>query len=218
MAADLSLGEGLVADPDVTLGYLSSRAATQRLRIGPGARLRSGTVVYVGSEIGSGFETGHHVIVREDTRIGDDVSIWSNTVVDYGCVVGSRVKVHCNCYVAQFTELEDDVFLAPGVTIANDLFPGSPESARAMAGPLIQAGAQIGINATILPYVVIGAKAIIGAGSVVTRDIPAGMVAYGNPAIPVHRVEDLPDLEARVSNAYRTRMATSRPGAAVAQQ
>jgi acetyltransferase-like isoleucine patch superfamily enzyme len=218
MAADLSLGDGLVVDPDVTLGYLSSRAATQSLRIGPGARLRSGTVVYAGSEIGSGFQTGHHVIVREDTRIGDDVSIWSNTVVDYGCVVGSRVKIHCNCYVAQFTELEDDVFLAPGVTIANDLVPGSPESARAMAGPLIRAGAQIGINVTILPYVVIGAKAIIGAGSVVTRDIPAGMVAYGNPAIPVHRVEDLPDLEARVSNAYSTRMATSRPGTAVAQQ
>lgn len=218
MAADLRIGEGLVADPDVVLGYLSSRSATTTLSIGPGARLRSGTVVYAGSEIGSGFETGHHVIVREDTRIGDDVSIWSNAVIDYGCVVASRVKIHCNCYVAQFTELEEDVFLAPGVTIANDLFPGDPYSARAMAGPRIQAGAKIGINVTILPYVNIGAGAIIGAGSVVTRDIPAGMVAYGAPASAVHRVKDVPDLEARVSAAYRARMATSRPSATVAQQ
>ena len=71
----------------------------------------------------------------KDCQIGDDVSIWSNTVVDYGCRIGSRVKIHCNCYVAQYTELEDDVFLAPGVTIANDLYPGDERSAELMAGP-----------------------------------------------------------------------------------
>ena len=68
------------------------------------------------------------MIIREDCLIGDDVAIWSNTVVDYGCRIGDRVKIHSNCYVAQFTELEDDVFLAPGVTIANDLFPGNDDS------------------------------------------------------------------------------------------
>lgn len=211
MPADLRIGDELVADDDVVLGYESSRSSTQTLVIGRGARLRKGTVVYAGSEIGSGFETGHHVVVRENTRIGDQVSIWSNTVIDYGCIIGSRVKIHCNCYVAQFTELEDDVFLAPGVTIANDLFPGHPESATAMAGPLIKAGAQIGVNATILPYLTIGAGAIIGAGSVVTRDVPPGTVAYGSPAVPTRRVEELPDIETRVNAAYGARMASG-PG------
>jgi acetyltransferase-like isoleucine patch superfamily enzyme len=130
--------------------------------------------------------------------IGDDVSVWSNSVIDYGCRIGNRVKIHCNCYVAQYTELEDDVFLAPGVTIANDLYPGDRRSAELMAGPRIGAGAQIGVNVTILPFVRIGTGALIGAGSVVTRDIPAVVVAFGNPAVPRRMVAELPDIGGRV--------------------
>jgi acetyltransferase-like isoleucine patch superfamily enzyme len=213
MPTDLRIGEGLVADDGVTLGYPSDRSPARGLVLGPGARLRSGTVLYAGVEAGRELQTGHHVIVREGTRIGDEVAVWSNTVVDYGCLIGDRVKIHSNCYVAQFSELEDDVFLAPGVTIANDLFPGNPESAAAMAGPLIQAGAQLGVNATILPYVTIGTGAIVGAGSVVTKDIPPGTVAYGNPAVPARRVADLYDVQARVRAAYDARVARGRQAA-----
>ena len=178
-------------DDDVVLGYRGSRPCDPRLVLGEGARLRSGTILYAGSRIGQRFETGHHVVIREENRLGDDVSVWSNTVVDYGCVIGDRTKIHSNCYVAQFTELEDDVFLAPGVVIANDLFPGFEISASAMRGPSIGAGAQIGVNSTILPYVRIGERAMIGAGSVVTRDIPADTLAYGAPAVPVRDVGDV---------------------------
>jgi acetyltransferase-like isoleucine patch superfamily enzyme len=210
MPAEVRIERGLVVDDDVTLGYAPSRAAVDSLVLGPNARLRSGTVVYAGSQIGADFQTGHHVIVREGTRIGDRVSVWSNSVIDYGCVIGSRVKIHCNCYIAQFTELEEEVFLAPGVTIANDLFPGRASSASAMAGPLVRARAQIGANVTVLPYVIIGEGAIVGAGSVVTRDIPPGVVAYGNPAMAKRPVEDLRDVETRLQAAYTTRMAASR--------
>ncbi len=187
------------ADPGVIAGYPVSRGQGQALILGAGARLRSGTVLYDGARIGRGLQTGHGVVVREDCEIGDDVSIWSNSVIDYGCRIGDRVKVHCNCYVAQFTELEDDVFLAPGVTIANDLYPGDERSAELMAGPRVGAGAQIGVNVTILPYVRIGAGALIGAGSVVTRDIPAGAVAFGNPAAVRRAVADLPAVDDRVT-------------------
>lgn len=188
----------VAADRDVLIGYPVSRMDTDPLVLGPGATLRSGTVLYDGTVIGRGLQTGHGVVIREACRIGDDVSIWSNSVVDYGCRIGNRVKIHCNCYVAQFTELEDDVFLAPGVTIANDLYPGDERSAQLMAGPRIGAGAQIGVNVTILPFVRIGAGALIGAGSVVTRDIPAGVVAFGNPAVPRRQVAELPVMDARV--------------------
>ena len=135
--------------------------------------------------------------IAPDVRLGKNVSIYSFVNL-YGCRIGDRVKIHCNCYVAQYTELEDDVFLAPGVTIANDLYPGDRRSAQLMSGPKIGAGAQIGINVTILPFVRIGAGALIGAGAVVTRDIPAAVVAFGNPAVPRRKVADLPDIDERV--------------------
>jgi acetyltransferase-like isoleucine patch superfamily enzyme len=187
------------ADDGVIVGYPVSRPGCGPLQLGPGARLRSGTVLYDGSRIGAGLETGHGVVIRENNEIGAHVSVWSNTVVDYGCRIGDRVKIHANCYIAQFTVLEDDVFLAPGVTIANDLYPGDERSAKLMTGPYLEAGAQIGVNVTILPFVRIGAGAIIGSGSVVARDVPAGLVAYGNPAVPRRRVADLPGIEERVA-------------------
>ncbi|MEU4238602.1 acyltransferase [Actinoplanes sp. NPDC026619] len=187
------------ADHGVIVGYPVSRAGSHELVLGEGARLRSGTVLYDGSRIGPGLQTGHGVVIREENEIGADVSVWSNTVVDYGCRIGDRVKIHANCYIAQFTVLEDDVFLAPGVTIANDLYPGDERSAKLMSGPHIEAGAQIGVNVTILPFVRIGAGAIIGSGSVVTRDVPPGFVAYGNPAVPHRKVSELPGIEGRVA-------------------
>jgi acetyltransferase-like isoleucine patch superfamily enzyme len=185
-------------DAGVLVDYPPSRPVASDLELGPGATLRSGTVIYSGSRIGARLQTGHHVVIREQCEIGDDVSLWSNTVMDYGCRVGNRVKIHSNCYVAQYTEIYDDAFLAPGVTVANDLYPGNEDSARRMSGPSIGAGAQIGVNVTILPFVRIGEHCLIGAGSVVTRDIPARHVAFGNPARVTAEVDDLRDIATRV--------------------
>jgi acetyltransferase-like isoleucine patch superfamily enzyme len=161
------------------------------LMIGRGACIRSGTVIYAGSSIGSDLETGHNVVIREENTIGDGFSIWNNSVVDYGCTIGSRVKVHCSVYIAQFTVIEDDVFLAPGVMVANDLHPGCPLANECMRGPTIKRGAQIGVNSTLLPFVTIGEGAVIGAGSVVTQDVPAHALAYGNPARVVKDICEL---------------------------
>jgi acetyltransferase-like isoleucine patch superfamily enzyme len=191
-------GQGPDADPGVLIAYSGSRGVANDFALGDDAVLRSGTVLYAGSRIGARFQTGHHVIVREECEIGDDVSVWSNTVVDYGCRIGHRVKIHSNCYIAQYTEILDDAFLAPGVTVANDLYPGKAESARLMSGPLVGAGAQIGVNVTLLPFVRIGDGCLIGAGSVVTHDLPPGTVAYGNPARVRGRVADLVEIGERV--------------------
>ncbi len=195
---DVLAGEGLQLDPSAILGYPLSRGALSDLVLGRDARIRSNSVVYLGSRIGARFQTGHNVVIREECRIGDDVSVWSNSVIDYGCRIGDRVKIHSNCYIAQYTEIQDGAFLAPGVTIANDLYPGQPASARLMSGPLIGAGAQIGVNVTILPFVRIGAGSLIGAGSVVVRDIPDGAVAFGNPAVVRGDVGHLQGIEDRV--------------------
>lgn len=146
--------------------------------MGKNAKIRSGAVIYAGTEIGDFLETGHNVVIREENTIGNHLSIWSNSIIDYGCRIGNNVKIHSNCYIAQFTTIEDDVFLAPGVIIANDRYPLS----KSLKGPTIKKGAKIGVNVTLLPGVTIGEYALIGAGAVVTRDIPAGSVAWGNPA------------------------------------
>jgi acetyltransferase-like isoleucine patch superfamily enzyme len=195
---DIVAAVGPRIDPSAVIGYPSSRNSTGQLTLGPDPHVRSGTVLYVGSGIGARFETGHNVVIREDCRIGDDVSVWSNSVIDYGCVIGDRVKIHANCYIAQYTEIGDDAFLAPGVTIANDLYPGQTASADVMCGPWIGPGAQIGVNVTILPFVRIGSRCLIGAGSVVSRDIPDGCVAFGNPARVRGDVHQLPAIGSRI--------------------
>ena len=185
----LELGKSCVIDEGAFVGCATGRHIVLRpVRIGEGAHLRSGTAIYASVEIGKGFETGHNVVVREETKIGDDCAVWNNSTIDYGCVLGSRVKIHCNCYVAQYTVLEDDVFLAPGVTIAND---PHPLCTKCMQGPTIRAGARIGVNATILPHLVIGENSLVGAGAVVTRDVPPRAVVAGNPARWVSDVDDL---------------------------
>ena len=214
MSPEADVGPGLDADPNVLLGYAPGRPVAERLVLGPDARLRSGSVVYQGSSIGARFETGHNVVVREQCRIGDDVSVWSGSVIDYGCRIGDSVKIHANCYVAQFTEIGDGAFLAPGVTIANDLYPGSAASEEVMSGPHIGAGAHIGVNVTILPFVRIGAGALVGAGATVTRDLPERCVAFGNPATVRSWVDQLAAVESRVeadgTSAARFRLARGR--------
>lgn len=194
------LGDGCEKDESAILGYPTGRHLDDTsLHIGPGGHIRSGTVIYVGSTIGAGLETGHNVVIREENVIGDRLNIWSNATIDYGCVIGHDVKIHCNVYIAQHTTLEDHVFLAPGVMTAND---PHPLCGLCMTGPTIKRGARIGANVTILPHVIIGEGALVGAGSVVTHDIPANMVAYGNPARVVKSTDILACHFSRVEHPY----------------
>jgi acetyltransferase-like isoleucine patch superfamily enzyme len=175
--------------PTAILGEIPGRTIPSlALKVGPHAVVRAHSVIYAGSQIGSHLETGHGVVIREESRLGDHLSIWNNSTIDYGCIVGHRVRIHCNVYVAQFTVIEDDVFLAPGVMIANDRHPICKDCMR---GPTIKRGARVGINATLLPEIVIGEGALIGAGAVVTKDVPAGAVVAGNPARIIGRAKDL---------------------------
>ena len=189
--ATIRLGEDTEVEDEAVVGYRGSRMVNPVLTIGDGGRIRRGTIIYVGSYIGINLETGHNVIIREENEIGDNFRIWNNSVIDYGCRIGNNVKIHNKVYIAQKSIIEDDVFIAPGVTFANDMHPGCPEALQCMLGPHICRGVQIGVNSTLLPRVTVGENTLIGAGSVVTRDLPPGIVAYGNPARVMCRLEDL---------------------------
>ena len=101
------------------------------------------------------------------------------------------MKIHCSCYIAQFTEIEDGVFVGPGVIVTNDRHPGCPNFRECMKGPTLRAGSVIGGGTTLLPGIVVGEKSLVGAGSVVTRDVEAGIVVAGNPARHICTIDEL---------------------------
>jgi len=189
VAAGVSLAEPYRIDPLAIIGEQPGRSiADLSLQLGPHAVVRAFSVIYAGSRIGHHLETGHGAVIREENAVGDHLSIWNYSTIDYGCVIGNHVRIHSNVYVAQFTVIEDDAFLGPGVTIANDRHPICRDC---MKGPTIKRGARIGVNATLLPEVVIGEGALVGAGAVVTHDVPPGSVVVGSPARVIGRADQL---------------------------
>lgn len=187
------LGEYSLA-PFVIVGEPSrGRAAGEvETRIGAGAVIRSHTVIYGGNRIGRGFQTGHGVLVREDNEIGDDVSIGTGSVVEHHVRIGSGVRLHSNVFVPEYTVLEDGCWLGPNVVITNAKYPRSPRVKEELRGAYIESGAIIGANATLLPGVRIGRHALVGAGAVVTKDVPPGAVVAGNPARVINQLSSLP--------------------------
>jgi acetyltransferase-like isoleucine patch superfamily enzyme len=162
-------------------------------RIGPGAVLRSHTVVYAGNTIGARFQTGHGALVREFNRIGDDVSVGSHGVVEHRVEIGHRVRIHSNAFVPEFCVLEDDAWVGPGAVLTNARYPQGLGAKEKLKGPVLRRRSRIGAGAVLLPGVVVGADALVGAGAVVVADVPAFAVVVGNPARVVKDVRDIQD-------------------------
>ncbi len=185
------VGPGSLVEDDVHLGEdASGSSGSKELEIGRDAIIRAGAEVHPGVLIGDRLEVGRNVVIGEGTSIGDDCEVWNNTLIDSGCTIGNRVRIGGNCYIAQFTTIADDVGIAPGVCLANDPHPGS-RTHLCMRGPTVERRAQIGMNATIFPFVTIGERSLVEAGSVVTRDVPAEHIVAGNPARIVGTVADV---------------------------
>jgi acetyltransferase-like isoleucine patch superfamily enzyme len=156
------------------------------------ATLRSHTVLYMGSTIGSNFITGHHVLVRHNCNIGNNVSVGSSSVLEFCVTIGNNVRIHSHAFIPEYTIIEDDVWIGPRITCTNAKYPKSPGVKHSLKGPVIKKGAIIGANATLLPGITIGENALVGAGSVVTKDIPRGEVWAGNPAKQINMKKNLP--------------------------
>ncbi|MBM4053778.1 MAG: N-acetyltransferase [Planctomycetes bacterium] len=189
MNKDYYIGTNAHTDHGVIIGYRTGRSIKQeKTIIGNHSYIRTNTVIYCNVTVGDYLQTGHNVVIREENTIGNYFSIWNNSTVDYGCNIGNNVKIHSNVYVAQYTTIEDDVFLAPGVITTND---PHPVCTKCMKGPFIKRGARIGANTTLLPHVIIGEYAVIGAGSVVTKNVHPYSLVYGNPARNCGTIHDL---------------------------
>jgi acetyltransferase-like isoleucine patch superfamily enzyme len=135
------------------------------------------------AEIGPGTRIWAFAHVLAGARLGADCNICDHTFIEGGAVVGDRVTLKCGVQLWEGVTLEDDVFVGPNATFTNDLFPRSRKRPAAFTRTLVRAGASIGANATILPGVIVGSRAMVGAGAVVTRDVPPLAIVVGNPAV-----------------------------------
>ncbi|MHC4512618.1 MAG: acyltransferase [Planctomycetota bacterium] len=159
--------------------------------IGDGCYLRSHTVIYSGNHIGAGFQTGHGALMRDDNEVGDNCSLGSGSVIEFAVRLGDRVRIHSQAFIPEYTVIEDDAWIGPNVVITNVAFPSSTRSKESLAGVTIKRGAKIGANSTILPGLVIGEDALIGAGTVVTADVPERSVVVGNPGVVKKSIDEL---------------------------
>lgn len=133
------------------------------------------------SKIGEGTTIWQFTVVLPGATIGKDCNINSHCFIEDDVNIGNEVTIKCGVYIWDGITIEDNAFIGPNVTFINDRFPRSKQIFNLLK-TLIKRGASIGANATILPGITVGAYALIGAGSVVTRDIPDNTIWIGNPA------------------------------------
>ena len=174
----------------VLLG-VKPRKPTNKLIIGDNAIIRSHTVIYAGSKIGNNFQTGHAALIRENNVIGNNVSVGSHTVIERENVIEDGVRIHSHCFIPEFVIIKKKAWLGPRVTILNVLHPPCPKWEECAKSVVIEENVKIGGNVTILPRIKIGRNSLIGAGAVVTKDVPSNSVAVGNPARVIKNIKDL---------------------------
>ena len=197
------IGKNVRIDDNVVIGKrpmkaLTSATTTQNQElagaiIDDSCLIGTNAVIYAGSKIGSDCLIADFAEIREDVTIGDKTIVGCKVVFENKVTIGERCKIQTGVHLVPYTKVGNRVFLAPQVHTANDNYLGRTEERRKhYRGPIIEDGVRVGLAANLLPNVVIGKDAVIGAGSVVTKDVPARKVAYGCPA---KIIRDVPEEE-----------------------
>ena len=193
------LGEGVKVLEYAVVGkqpVLSPRSTAPRdplppAQIGDGSVISTGAIVFAGSTIGARVIVGDQACIRERVRLGDDVVVGRGSLVENDTQVGAMTKIQADAYITAYSLLEESVFIAPCVVTTNDNFMGRTEARHDLIkGPTIRRGARIGGGAILCPGIEIGEEAFVGAGAIVTKDVPAKAVVVGNPARQIKSVPD----------------------------
>jgi acetyltransferase-like isoleucine patch superfamily enzyme len=177
---------------------LSPRSTAKReplapAELGPGTVVSTGAIVFAGTRLGARVIVGDQACVRERCQVGDDVVVGRGSLIENDTAVGALTKIQADAYITAYSTLEDNVFVAPRVITTNDNYMGRTEKRfESVRGPTVRRGARIGAGAILLPGIDVGEEAFVGAGAVVTRDVPPRAVVVGSPA---KQIRDVPDDE-----------------------
>ncbi|HEY9679382.1 MAG TPA: DapH/DapD/GlmU-related protein [Drouetiella sp.] len=158
------------------------------LIIGPDSIIRSGAILYAGSKMGRGFQTGNRCVIRESSIFGDNCSFGTLSQSDGMIQVGDNCRFHNNVFIATHTTVEDNVHFYPMSCTVDSLHPPCQIGRE---GPTVGAGTIIGAKVLLLPRVKIGKRCVIAGASVVTHDVPEGMVVAGAPAKVLKKREEV---------------------------
>lgn len=151
--------------------------------IGAGTIVSSGAIVFAGSTIGERVILGDQSCVRERVTVGDDVVVGRGSLIENDTTVGAMTKIQADAYITAYSTLEEHVFIAPCVVTTNDNWMGRTDKRFGnIKGPTIRRGARIGGGAILCPQIEVGEDAFVGAGAVVTKDVPPRVVVVGSPA------------------------------------
>jgi acetyltransferase-like isoleucine patch superfamily enzyme len=185
------LGNDVVVEEYCLIGLPFEGMKDEQTVIGSGSVIRSGTYIYAGNQIGKNFQTGNKANIRELNQIGDNVSIGTLSVIEHHVSIHNGVRIHSQVFIPEYSTLNKNCWLGPNVVITNALYPKHPDVKKQIKGAHIKENAKIGANSTILPGVSIGRDTLIGAGSIVTKDIVGGVIAFGNPAQVIREIDYL---------------------------
>jgi acetyltransferase-like isoleucine patch superfamily enzyme len=170
-------------------GYLSDPSyKNPPLHIGESSTIRSGTIIYADCKIGKGFQTGHRAVIREKSIFGDMCSFGTMAQSDGQMTVGDNCRFHNNVFIATFTTCEDDVHFYPMSCTVDSMHPPCQIGRE---GPYLEKGVIVGAKVLILPRVRVGKGSVVAGASVVTHDVPAGMVVAGMPAKVIKAREEV---------------------------
>jgi len=159
--------------------------------IGDNGIIRNFTVIYAGNKIGNNFQTGDFVTIRELNEIGDNVSIGTKSDIQHHIVIEDNVRIHSLAFIPEHSILKSGCWIGPKVCFTNAPFPNSPKTKKYLKGPIIEENAKIGANVIVLPKIIIGKNSLVGAGSVVTKNVPENKVVCGNPAKVIKDISEL---------------------------
>ena len=185
------LGEGVRVLENAVVGKQPSLGASSTAKrdplpatvVGDGTIISTGAIVFAGSRIGARCIVGDQSCIRERVELADDCILGRGSLIENDTTVGAGTRIQAEAYITAYSTLEEDVFIAPCVVTTNDNFMGRTERRLAsMKGPTIRRGARVGGGAILCPGIEVGEEAFVGAGAVVTKDVPAGKVVVGSPA------------------------------------